>query len=232
MVTPWSATTSTGSAMNRQEALRIYDSGREAVIEKLLSFAADVHRLEQSIAALTRNSSNSSRPPSSDLPGMKKSKGKKKSKRNQGGQPGHKGQNRKLLPVEEMDKIYDIFPERCELCQTHFSQSRYTTRFLICRRSSRSKRSIAVTRCSVSAVTAQPFHYRSMWLNPTSALDPTPPSPIWLRFIASPAGVLLRLCNLYLASPSPPAPSAMLPGVPPMPVCRWSAPSTSMSLRP
>ncbi len=58
--------------MNRQEAEHIYDSGREAVIEKLLSFAAHIRQLEQSIAALTRNSSNSSRPPSSDPPGMKK----------------------------------------------------------------------------------------------------------------------------------------------------------------
>jgi hypothetical protein len=107
--------------MNREEAERIYDSGRETVIDKLLSFAAHIRKLEQSIAALTRNSSNSSRPPSSDPPGIKKTKKKAKSNRKQGGQPGHKGKNRKLLPVEEMDKIHDIYPERCEHCRSPLS---------------------------------------------------------------------------------------------------------------
>ena len=107
--------------MNREEALHIYDSGKEAVIEKLMSYAEHICQLEQNIAALTRNSSNSSRPPSSDPPGMKKTK--TKSKRKQGGQPGHKGINRKLLPAEEMDKIHDIFPERCEHCRSQFSQA-------------------------------------------------------------------------------------------------------------
>ena len=75
--------------MNRREAERIYDSGREAVIEQLLLFAAHIRKLEQNIIHLSRNSSNSSRPPSSDLPGMKKAKKKTKSTRRQGGQPGH-----------------------------------------------------------------------------------------------------------------------------------------------
>jgi transposase len=109
--------------MNRQEAERIYDSGKEAVIEKLLSFDANIRKLEQSIAGLTRNSLNSSRPPSSDPPGIKKAKKKSKSKRKQGGQPGHKGKNRKLLPVEEMDEIHDIYPEHCEHCRSPFSQT-------------------------------------------------------------------------------------------------------------
>jgi transposase len=109
--------------MNRQEAERIYDAGREAVIEKLMCFASNIRQLEQSIAGLTRNSSNSSRPPSSDPPGIKKDKKKSKSKRKQGGQPGHKGKNRKLLPAEAMDKIHDIYPERCEHCRSPFSET-------------------------------------------------------------------------------------------------------------
>ncbi len=109
--------------MDRQEAEHLYDSGREAVIDKLLSFDEHIRQLEQSIAALTRNSTNSSRPPSSDPPGGKKDKRKTKSKRKQGGQPGHKGKNRKLLPSEEMDQIHDIFPERCDNCQKSLSQT-------------------------------------------------------------------------------------------------------------
>ena len=62
--------------MDRQEAERIYDAGREAVIEQLLLFAAHIRKLEQNIIRLSRNSSNSSRPPSSDPPGMKKVKKK------------------------------------------------------------------------------------------------------------------------------------------------------------
>lgn len=103
--------------MDREEACRLYDSGREAVIEQLLSFSDQIKKLKLSIAALTRNSTNSSRPPSSDPPGTKKGPTKPKSKRKQGGQPGHKGKNRKLEPAEEMDAIHDLFPEQCEHCQ-------------------------------------------------------------------------------------------------------------------
>ena len=61
-------------AMDRQEAERIYDAGKEVVIETLLAMDARIRELEKLeqrvleleriIAALTRNSSNSSRPPS------------------------------------------------------------------------------------------------------------------------------------------------------------------------
>jgi hypothetical protein len=112
--------------MDREQAIHIYESGKEVVVEKLMSYAEHICQLEQSIAALTRNSSNSSRPPSSDPPGMKKTQAKTKSKRKQGGQPGHKGKNRKLLPSEEMDQIHDIFPEHCKHCQNPFSQSLFT----------------------------------------------------------------------------------------------------------
>jgi transposase len=91
-----------------------------------MSYAENICQLEQRIAALTRNSSNSSRPPSSDPPGMKKTKAKAKSKRKQGGQPGHKGKKRNLLPSEEMDKIHNIFPEHCGHCRSPFSQSLLT----------------------------------------------------------------------------------------------------------
>lgn len=113
--------------MDRQEAERIYEADKEVVIETLLAMAARINGLEQRIldlervvSALTRNSSNSSRPPSSDLPGAKKAKRVRPGNRKQGGQPGHKGKKRELLPPEEMDRIHDIFPERCEYCRLHF----------------------------------------------------------------------------------------------------------------
>lgn len=79
----------------------------------------DVEKLTEMVRVLTerlsQNSKNSSRPPSSDPPG--KSKGKKnKSDRKRGGQPGHKGQNRALLPPERVDRTEDVFPGECENC--------------------------------------------------------------------------------------------------------------------
>ena len=52
---------------------------------------------------INRNSSNSSQPPSSDGPDVVKPETKKKhSGLNRGGQTGHPGTNRKLVPVEEL----------------------------------------------------------------------------------------------------------------------------------
>jgi transposase len=110
--------------MDRQEAERVHEAGREAVITALLTMDDHIRELEQVIARLTRNSSNSSRPPSSDPPGLKKKPktSKNPSKRRQGGQPGHKGKKRQLLPAEEMDAIHDIFPLNCEHCRQPLSQ--------------------------------------------------------------------------------------------------------------
>lgn len=109
--------------MDRQEAERIYDAGREAVIDTLLSFDARVRELDQIVAGLTKNSSNSSRPPSSDPPWSKKEPSRKTpSKRKQGGQPGHKGKKRELLPPEMVRKTHELFPETCSCCQRPFAQ--------------------------------------------------------------------------------------------------------------
>lgn len=72
---------------------------------------------------LRRTSSNSHLPPSSDSPGQKKkrrSKSKKtrKSKRSRGGQPGHRGSHRRLLPVDDSWNIVHVFPEECTNCWT------------------------------------------------------------------------------------------------------------------
>ena len=71
-------------------------------------------------ARLGGDSSNSSRPPSSDGPGAKakrRRRGKRKpSGRKAGGQPGHKGVTRELRPVEEADRVVPHFPEACSGC--------------------------------------------------------------------------------------------------------------------
>jgi len=69
-------------------------------------------------ARLGLSSRNSSKPPSSDHPGQKKKKNRRKggSGRRPGGQPGHPGANRDLLPSDQVDEIVEHFPECCEGC--------------------------------------------------------------------------------------------------------------------
>ena len=71
-------------------------------------------RVRELEARLAQNSTNSSKPPSSDPPGVgrpaKKPKGKKR-----GGQPGHRGHHRMLLPPERVEKVEHV-PEGCGHC--------------------------------------------------------------------------------------------------------------------
>ncbi len=83
-----------------------------ALVEHL---TARVAELEAQVARLSRNSTNSSKPPSSDPPsvirGLKTPTGRRR-----GGQPGHEGHKRKLLPREKVDFIVPLVPEECDHC--------------------------------------------------------------------------------------------------------------------
>lgn len=105
-------------AVDRREAEKLYDSGKDTTVAKLLEYDAENKRLKEKIARLEKNSQNSSKPPSSDNPGERKQEDKNhnKSKRNPGGQPGHKGTYRSLIPVEEVNDTIPLYPERCECC--------------------------------------------------------------------------------------------------------------------
>jgi transposase len=104
--------------MTREEATAIAHSSPEIIVEVLLQLTARIDELERKIALLTRDSSNSSKPPSSDGPTAKpRARPPKKSKkRKPGGQPGHKGTNRDLIPVEEVKEVIPVFPEACHHC--------------------------------------------------------------------------------------------------------------------
>jgi transposase len=84
----------------------------EAVVALVPVLQERIHDLE---ARLTQNSTNSSKPPSSDGPGVvrpaKKAKGRKR-----GGQPGHRGHHRMLLPPERVDEVRVHAPQACEHC--------------------------------------------------------------------------------------------------------------------
>nr|WP_255216645.1 IS66 family transposase [Pseudenhygromyxa sp. WMMC2535] len=75
-------------------------------------------KIEQLLEKLGQNSSNSHLPPSSDGPGAGKNerKPKSKGKRKRGGQKGHRGAHRELLPPERVDEVIDLFPEVCLGC--------------------------------------------------------------------------------------------------------------------
>lgn len=82
---------------------------------------AKIEALMRQVAELTerlgRNSGNSNLPPSSDAPGARHNrKGKGPKGRHRGGQPGHRGSRRALLPVERVDDFVNLFPPSCDHC--------------------------------------------------------------------------------------------------------------------
>lgn len=74
--------------------------------------------LERQLALRKQNSTNSSKPPSSDgLAGEPRERDRrKKSRRKVGGQPGHRGAHRPLVPTTQVDEIRPILPEQCQHC--------------------------------------------------------------------------------------------------------------------
>ncbi len=92
-----------------------------AVQEFVLALIVRVQELEAEVAVLgeqlNRNSRNSSKPPSSDGPDVPAKPGKgAKGQRKRGGQPGHQGTKRELVPIEQVKDSYDIKPETCRKC--------------------------------------------------------------------------------------------------------------------
>jgi transposase len=84
----------------------------------LIERDARVAELEAELAGLRgeagKNSRNSSKPPSSDSPDQRKDRSKPPgSGRKRGGQPGHEGSQRALLPPEKVTRTRPHFPARC-----------------------------------------------------------------------------------------------------------------------
>ena len=66
---------------------------------------------------LDRSSSNSGKPPSSDSPSQKAERhGKGATGGKRGGQPGHSGSKRELVPPEQVNEFKNLFPAECENC--------------------------------------------------------------------------------------------------------------------
>ena len=85
---------------------------REAIRVLVLGFEQRIAALE---ARLGQDSSNSSRPPSSDGPQLKRGVPRVPSGRRRGGQKGHPKHERVILPPDE---IHDHKPSRCSRCDS------------------------------------------------------------------------------------------------------------------
>lgn len=94
------------------------DAKNTELVELVAKLTAQVEKLTE---LLGQNSKNSHLPPSSDGPGSGSSSGtmgnrRAKSGRKRGGQKGHRGSHRELLPPERVDTFIDLFPEVCLGC--------------------------------------------------------------------------------------------------------------------
>ena len=84
-----------------------------ALSVQVTALLARVAELE---ARLGMNSRNSSKPPSTDPPNVAARPKRPPSGRKRGGQPGHMGTTRSLLPPEKVARIFDLKPENCDRC--------------------------------------------------------------------------------------------------------------------
>ncbi|MEX2612579.1 MAG: IS66 family transposase [Gaiellaceae bacterium] len=115
--------------MERAEAEAILDGDRETAVALLLRVGELVEanrRLEARVGELerrlSRNSRNSSLPPSQDPPSAPPRPKQPGSERKRGGQLGHEGSHRPLLAPEQVDAVVEHWPERCRSCAHVFGE--------------------------------------------------------------------------------------------------------------
>jgi transposase len=82
----------------------------QAIIRALLA------RLAELEARLNQTSRNSSVPPSSAHPHAKPKRDHERSRRQRGGQPGHRKHERPLLPPEQCTDVQELKPSNCRRC--------------------------------------------------------------------------------------------------------------------
>jgi transposase len=123
--------------MDRAEAEAIYDAGRDVCVQVILDLAARVEqhedRLRRLEARARQDSRTSSKPPSSDPPKTRQQRraearakakellGREGARGKAGGQPGHPGAGRELLPGDQIDEVVEHYPEACRGCGHEFT---------------------------------------------------------------------------------------------------------------
>lgn len=83
-----------------------------------LAIATLQAQLEKLTAQGKQNSTNSSRPPSSDGPKTPARPNRPPRSRQRGAQPGHRPHLRTLLPPEQVDLVVEHWPAQCPSCET------------------------------------------------------------------------------------------------------------------
>jgi len=98
----------------------LWNSATPELQALILGLVAQNASLQQRIAdleaRLNLNSTNSSRPPSSDPPSVKRAPPRKPTGKKRGGQPGHRRHHRALVPSEQVQAVVDHLPESCRKC--------------------------------------------------------------------------------------------------------------------
>src|SRR4051794_26007257 len=105
-------------------ALRAENAALRAENAALQAESAILHeRVQELEARLGQTSAISSRPPPSAPPQAPPRPKAPPSGRKRGGQPGHRGACRGLLPVEQVDEVVPVVPERCRHCEQPFPET-------------------------------------------------------------------------------------------------------------
>lgn len=99
-------------------------SQREQIVVLTARLAAAEATIVELRAQLGRNSQNSSKPPSSDMPGTRPPKLKRGKPRGRGGQPGHLG--RFAAEPDHVDHVKQYRPPTCKRCRADLSRGELT----------------------------------------------------------------------------------------------------------
>ncbi len=95
-------------------------AAQAAILALLQQYEQRLQALQRKVDQLTerlnQNSTNSSRPPSSDPPHVKRRPPKPSSGRKKGGQPGHARQQRPLVPPQQVKQTIPLMPSACRKC--------------------------------------------------------------------------------------------------------------------
>jgi len=98
-----------------EQVLTIYHLGPEAVVRVICELSCQVEKLERKVAQLSKNSTNSGKPPSSDVT-RGKSQQRQKGKRKIGAQPGHPRHERPAFPETDIKNFHEYRLETCPEC--------------------------------------------------------------------------------------------------------------------
>lgn len=107
-----------GTAADHASEVERLRRENERLRKQLAEQAKRIADLERQLALRQQNSTLTSKPPSSDgLAGQQRARGRRvKGRRTVGGQPGHPGHHRALVPAERVERVIDLAPDTCRSC--------------------------------------------------------------------------------------------------------------------